>query len=145
MSNTTIDLKRLGHKIRFLRQGEEWTLAELAERTGLSKAYLSDLENGSAGKPNVQYMFSVATALGVTLDELLTSSRAGVPKRRRAAQELPPGLTGLQRELGLSDDEVEMLAQVHFRGNRPRDKEAWRFLWNAIKMVGQSGQQGKNR
>ena len=145
MPNTTIDLKRLGHKIRFLRQGKEWTLAELAERTGLSKAYLSDVENGSAGKPNVQYMFSVATTLGVTLDELLTSSRAGVPKRRRATQELPPGLTGLQRELGLSHDEVEMLAQVNFRGNRPRDKEAWRFLWNAIKMVGQSGQQGKNR
>ena len=145
MSNNAIDLKRLGHKIRFLRQGKEWTLAELAERTGLSKAYLSDLENGSAGKPNVQYMFSVATTLGVTLDELLTSSRAGVSRRRRADQELPPGLTGLQRELDLSDDEVQMLAQVNFRGKRPRDKEAWRFLWNAIKMVGQSGQQGKNR
>src|SRR5438128_1149888 len=45
MADNTIDLKKLGHKVRFLRQGREWTLADLAEHAKVSKAYLSDLEN----------------------------------------------------------------------------------------------------
>jgi transcriptional regulator with XRE-family HTH domain len=142
--NTSIDLIKLGHSVRFLRQGKGWTLNDLADKSGVSKAYISDLENGVAGKPNVQYVFSIATALGVTLDQLLNDA---VPKpadrsrRKNAAQDLPPGLADLQAELKLSEDEVEMLAQVNFRGNRPKDKEGWRFLLEAIKMLGQRGAQ----
>src|SRR5437879_4372137 len=109
MPDKTIDLKKLGHKVRFLRQGREWTLADLAEHAKVSKAYLSDLENGVAGKPNVQYMFSVASALGVTIDELLSDSTTSAPRPRRSASELPPGLADLQRELNLSDEDVDML------------------------------------
>jgi len=50
---------------------------------------------------------------------------------------LPPGLVELQKELHLSDAEVEDLAKINFRGNRPKDAEGWRFLLEAIKMVGQ--------
>jgi hypothetical protein len=50
---------------------------------------------------------------------------------------LPPGLADLQQELKLSDAEVENLAQINFRGNRPKDAEGWRFLLEAIKMLGQ--------
>ena len=39
--------------------------------------------------------------------------------------------------MNLSESEVEMLAQVNFRGNRPKDKEGWRFLLEAIKMLSQ--------
>jgi hypothetical protein len=38
-------------------------------------------------------------------------------------QELP-----LSLDLALTDEEVESLAQVNFRGNRLRDKEGWRFV-----------------
>ncbi len=135
MPDNTIDLKKLGHKIRFLRQGKEWTLSDLADKSGITKAYLSDLENGVAGKPNIQYMFAIATALGVTLDELLSETSPKMPKSKKQQAPLPPGLKELQQELNLTDDDVEMLAQVNFRGNRPRDKEAWRFLLEAIKMT----------
>jgi len=140
LESTSIDLKRLGHTVRFLRQGKGWTLNHLAEKCGVSKAYISDLENGAAGKPNIQYVFSIATTLGVTLDQLLNDA-APKPtdrsRRKNAAQELPPGLADLQAELKLSEDEVVMLAQVNFRGNRPKDKEGWRFLLEAVKMLGQ--------
>lgn len=142
--NTSIDLMKLGHSVRFLRQGKGWTLNDLAEKSGVSKAYISDLENGVAGKPNIQYVFSIATALGVTLDELLNDTvprPADRSRRKNTVQELPPGLADLQAELKLSDDEVEMLAQVNFRGNRPKDKEGWRFLLEAIKMLGQRSAQ----
>ena len=116
--------------------GKGWSLADLEEESGVSKAYLSDLENGSAGRPNIQYIYSIATALGVTLDELLNEGvrrPVGLPTKARNS-ELPPGLAELQRELNLTDDDVKTLSMVNFRGSRPRDMEGWRFLLEAIKL-----------
>jgi hypothetical protein len=77
----------------------------------------------------------------VTLDQLLhgattegTSTRS---KKSEPAGELPPGLAELQQDLKLSSEDVEMLARINFRGNRPKDKEGWRFLLQAIKMSSQ--------
>jgi transcriptional regulator with XRE-family HTH domain len=150
MDSTQIDLKKLGEKVRFLRQGKGWSLGELAEKAGVSKAYISDLENGMAGKPNIQYVYNIAVALDVTLDDLLkdTTAKESRPRKRRSPEELPPGLAELQQELALTnpelaltDDEVESLAQINFRGNRPRDKEGWRFLLQAIRMAGERNPQ----
>lgn len=142
MENTTLDLQKLGHRVRFYRQGKGWTITALAEKTGVSKAYISDLENGVAGKPNIQYVYSIAVALGLTLDELLEDAKPAPRSRpRKDGDELPPGLADLQTELELSDTEIENLAQINFRGNRPKDKEGWRFLLEAIKMLGQSKSQ----
>src|SRR5262249_4854544 len=107
-------------------------------RAGVSKAYISDLENGVAGKPNVQYVYSIARALDVTLDELLnhaTDEPARVSRLSSAVHELPPGLAELQRDLSLSDADVKMLASVNFRGHRPRDKEGWRYLLETLRML----------
>src|SRR5882724_7405948 len=111
MDDRLIDLKKLGATIRFLRQGKNWTLSDLAEKSAVSKAYISDLENGVAGKPNIQYVFNIANALDLTLDELLVDV---VPKKhharkRRSASELPPGLAELQIEMNLSDEETDQL------------------------------------
>ena len=139
MDSKGIDLARLGHQIRFRRNGKGWSLADLARESGLSKAYISDLENATAGKPNIQYIYAVAVALGVTLSELLEESgaRAEVNRTRRGRSDLPSGLRDLQLELNLSDDDVEKLAQVSFRGRRPRDKEGWRYLIETLNMLGE--------
>jgi transcriptional regulator with XRE-family HTH domain len=139
MDEKTLDLVKLGYRIRFLRKGKEWSLSELEEKAGVSKAYISDIENAAAGRPNIQYVYALAVALGVTLDELLdeTSRRSVGPRRGGKSSELPSGLAELQRELDLTDDDVEALAKVSFRGNRPRDKEGWRFLLEAINMSSQ--------
>lgn len=139
LENAKIDLKKLGEKVRFFRHGRGWALSDFAEKSGVSKAYISDLENGVAGKPNIQYIYAIAVALDVTLDELLrdATGKESNHKRKRSAEELPLGLRELQMEMKLSDADVETLAQVNFRGARPKDKEGWRFLLEAIKMVGQ--------
>lgn len=131
-----LDLKKLGHCIRFLRQGRGWSLADLANTSRVSKAYISDVENGVAGKPNIQYIFSIATALGVTINDLLSDEVHKVSKTtdKPRKSEIPIPLLELQRELDLTDEDVETLAQVNFRGNRPRNKEGWRFILEAIKM-----------
>lgn len=131
-----IDLKRLGHAVRFRRQGKGWGLAELSTQSAVSKAYISDLENGVAGKPNIQYLYSIATALDVTLDDLVNGA---VDKPMTSvtghARQLPLGLAELKEELALSDEDVEMLASVNFRGHRPRDKEGWRYLLETLRML----------
>ncbi|HTU48518.1 MAG TPA: helix-turn-helix transcriptional regulator [Bryobacteraceae bacterium] len=134
-----IDFKRLGHAIRFQRQGHGWGLAELASKSGISKAYISDLENGVAGKPNVQHLYSIAKALDVTLDELVNGAveeSVSVHVSARSRQ-LPPGLAELKAELCLSDEDALMLASVNFRGHRPRDKEGWRYLLETLRMLSQ--------
>ncbi len=137
MDASALDLKKLGQHVRFRRLGKGWSLSELAEKSRVSKAYISDLENGNAGRPNIQYVYDIAVALGVTLDELLVDAKPVSPRRQQKREDLPPGLAELQRELKLADEDVQMLAQVNFRGNRPRSKEEWRFLWDAILMLTQ--------
>lgn len=133
-----LNFVQLGQTIRSLRTGKGWSLAQLGDASGVSKAYLSDLENGSAGKPNILYVYQVATALGVTLDDLLHGSKAKESRTLNPPlDEIPASLLELKEELGLTDDDVAMLATVNFRGHRPRDKEGWRFLVQALQMVSQ--------
>jgi transcriptional regulator with XRE-family HTH domain len=142
MDKTKLDLEKLGHKVRFCRHGKGWTMTQLAEKSGVSKAYISDLENGNAGTPNIQYVYAIAVALGLTLDQLLEDAKpSGGPKSHKEAVDLPPGLAELQRKAGLSDAEVENLAKINFRGSRPKDAEGWQFLLEAIKMLGQRNSQ----
>lgn len=137
MDSRNIDLAKLGHTIRFLRNGKGWSLGHLAKESGLSKAYISDVENGTAGKPNIQYIYAVGRALGVTLNELLEGSVVRSEGRAKHKEsDLPSGLRDLQLELNLSEDDMEKLAQINFRGNRPRDKEGWRYLIETLNMLG---------
>ena len=69
MDEKTIDLIKAS-RIRYLRNGKGWSLSQLEKASGVSKAYISDVENGAAGRPNIQYVYALAVALGVTLDEL---------------------------------------------------------------------------
>lgn len=136
----TIDLKKLGEKIRFLRNGRGWTLADLARESGISKAYISDLENGSAGKPNIQYMYSIACALDVTLNQLIDETVELADSEKLSAAntaDLPAGLAELKEEFNLTDADVERLATIQFRGKRPRDTEGWRYLITTLNMLGQ--------
>ena len=136
----TIDLKKLGENIRFIRTGKGWTLSDLSRESGTSKAYISDLENGSAGRPNIQYVYSIARALDTTLQELLSGTvtvEVQDPSNTTMAVDLPPGLAELGEELNLTQAELQRLATIHFRGKRPRDKEGWRYLIKTLKMLGQ--------
>jgi transcriptional regulator with XRE-family HTH domain len=63
------DLIRLGARLRELRKERGWRLEDLAERTNLSRAYLSRLESGER-QPSLGALFSVAQAYGVTLSSL---------------------------------------------------------------------------
>ena len=63
------DLVRIGARLRRLRKERGWRLEDLAERTGLSRAYLSRLEGGER-QPSLGALFGVARAYGVPFSSL---------------------------------------------------------------------------
>jgi transcriptional regulator with XRE-family HTH domain len=111
----------------------------LAEHSGVSKAYISDLENGSGGRPNIQYLYKIAVALDTTIDGLVSQSVRTPQKKasKRSSQDepLPPGLGEFAKQEGLSPEEIDMLARLNFRGSRPKDSDAWKLIYDAIKIA----------
>ena len=68
-------LDALGALLRAQRRAADLSLRELAERTNVSNAYLSQLERG-LHEPSLSVLKAIASALGVPLGSLLT--RAGM-------------------------------------------------------------------
>ncbi len=64
-----MDLTVIGSRLRTLRRERGWRLEDLAERTGLSKAYLSRLESGER-QPSLTALFGMARAYGVSFSAL---------------------------------------------------------------------------
>jgi transcriptional regulator with XRE-family HTH domain len=68
-------LDALGALIRAQRMGAGLSLRELAERTKVSNAYLSQIERG-LHEPSISVLTAIAAALDVSLETLL--ARAGL-------------------------------------------------------------------
>lgn len=60
----------IGHALRVCRSARSFSLAELAERTGLSQSYLSMMESGKR-EPTLSTLEKVARALTVPTPVLL--------------------------------------------------------------------------
>lgn len=74
------DGRRLGRKLRALRERKGWTLKTVADDAAVSLSFLSALERGQTGY-SMENLFRLAEALGTTLPELsgAPGHRAGVP------------------------------------------------------------------
>jgi transcriptional regulator with XRE-family HTH domain len=66
-------LTALGARLKSLRSGRGWTLEELAERTGLSKPFLSRMEAGQR-QPSIAVVLTLAKTYGVPLGELFETA-----------------------------------------------------------------------
>lgn len=67
----TKDLQLFGAYLRGLRKEKGFTIRQLEERTGVSNAYLSQLENGKRGLPSPEILMKIHEPLGVGYDELM--------------------------------------------------------------------------
>lgn len=78
----------LGRKLREFRQVKDWSLAELAKRSGVALSSLSRMETGKM-TGTLESHLKVARALGVRLSELYSSLDApGPPVEVKRAEEL---------------------------------------------------------
>lgn len=119
----------VGKRIRQRREELGITLTALADKAGVAKSYLSSLENEQTNaRPSGRTLYSIAEALGTTMSDLL-----GTKLLVEATHVVPTSLSEFAADAQLTDRDVEMLAGINFRGKQPSDKEAWSFVWRAIK------------
>jgi transcriptional regulator with XRE-family HTH domain len=64
-------LLRLGHRIRTLRKRHGWTQVEMAEKLGLDRSFLADVERGKRNI-SVRNLYIVARGFKKTLSQLLS-------------------------------------------------------------------------
>lgn len=126
---------KLQDRLKELRMDRDLTLKGVAEITGLSVSYLSDIERGRT-TPTLNTLESIAQALDVSIIDMLTgvdfageSSRAG----------LPPGLAELMEDdeygQGITEEWVETLSNIQLRGKRPQTKQDWLELYLHLRRV----------
>lgn len=72
-------LGTVGGRLRALRTDAGLTLAQVAERTGISVSTLSRLESG-ARRPTLELLLPLARTHGVTLDDLVDAPTTGDPR-----------------------------------------------------------------
>jgi len=73
------ELSQIAPRLRQLRQKKGITLEALATATGISKSTLSRLESGQR-KPSLELLLPLAAALGIALDEIVSSPRVEDPR-----------------------------------------------------------------
>ncbi|MDJ0384074.1 XRE family transcriptional regulator [Streptomyces sp. G-G2] len=87
-------LDEVGPRLKRLRAQRGFTLAVLAETTGISKSTLSRLESGQR-RPSLELLLPLADAYQVPLDDLVGAPEVGDPRVRLTPRPLPHGGTSV--------------------------------------------------
>ena len=97
-----INLGWLGSRLRTERERLEISLRELARRINVSPSLISQIERGLA-MPSVSTLWSLATELGLTIDELFSASErsAAAPGGAGKDSEAGAARSPVQRRLGM--------------------------------------------
>jgi transcriptional regulator with XRE-family HTH domain len=103
-------LEALGALLRAQRRAADLSLRDLAERTKVSNAYLSQLERG-LHEPSLGVLTAIASALGVPLGVLLT--RAGMLEGSEGEPRMRETEAAILRDPELSEPQRTALLSVY--------------------------------
>lgn len=128
----------LGQKIRKLRKEKELSLNKLAENAGISKAYLSQLENDVSKQPSAEILLKIASALGITIADLLDQP-VRVHVEDFEDEDIPDVLREFiekrEEALDIQKEDVRTLMNIRYRGNQPKTVEDWEHILQTIRFV----------
>src|SRR5687767_3968832 len=99
----------LGDRIKERRTDLGWTQDVLAQKAGISKGFLSDLENNNRNI-SAERLLDVAKVLGLSLDYLMTGVDGETGMKERL--EFPARLAELASRQGLSFPQTLTLLQM---------------------------------
>ena len=132
-------METAGKRLQHVRNLRGLTLDQLAERAGISKSFLSEVEHDRSGITG-EKLLRVANALGASLDFLLRGEPA--PEAYEPPDiEIPNELGELAQELALTyrqtmallDVERSIVARRSSRTQARKTKEQWRSLYEGVK------------
>lgn len=120
--------------IKKLRKERNLTLDALAKKSGVSKPYLWQLENEDK-KPSADILLKIANALDTSIAVLMSLP---VTVKKKTLEGLPESLKNflkkaVQLELDLTQEDIEMLAGINYRGEPPKTTEDWIAIYQSIK------------
>ena len=104
----------LAQRIARERAQRGWSLADVAERSGVSRSMLSKIERGEAS-PTTTVLVRIAIAFGITLSELLAGPTSQASRLARAADQpiwQDPGTGYHRRQIYLSAAVPFELAEI---------------------------------
>ncbi len=130
-------MAKVGDRIREIRERLGLTQEELAARSGVSKGFLSDVENDKSS-PGSDYLLRIANALGASVDYLLKGEETERPMT--APVVIPQELSKVAEELGLSYAQTMQVLAAHNaivakrseRGMKRFTIQDWRDLSQAL-------------
>ena len=83
-------MNHLGDNIKRIRKTAGISQQELADMSGVSKAQISRLENGEQSNPQINTIVSIASNLGVSIEEIIYGDKTeSFPYLEKALKELP--------------------------------------------------------
>ena len=130
-------MSTLGDRIRERRQELGWTQDQLAVKAGISKGFLSDVENGkrSVSAGNLQEM---ARSLGLSLDYLMKGDDSPLPVKEI---QIPSALSAFasqehltfRQTLTLLQMRQQIVANRSAKAREASDDFDWRKLYESVK------------
>lgn len=127
----------VGERIRQRRSELGWTQDVLAQKAGISKSFLSDLENGKRSV-GAETLLDIGRVLGRSLDFLMTGEES---EADQSEVQIPKALADFARDEGLSFRQaialLEMQNQIiaHRSSTKKGDLEKvdWKKFYEAVK------------
>lgn len=112
-----MDARDVGRRVRAAREAKTLDQIDIAERSGLSRAYVSRLESGGILNPKLFDLNAIAQALNVKLEELLYDPEPPLSEEEESdLARLEPQFknlafaTGRRYEKGTPEERRQMLA-----------------------------------
>lgn len=116
MSNIVDEVgPQIAARVKAERERQSWSLADLAERSGVSKAMLSKIERQETS-PTAVILLRIATAFGHTLAEFLSPPSTQPTQLLRAAEQptwRDPASHYVRRQVFQSPENPMELVEVH--------------------------------
>jgi len=126
----------VGERVRRIRTNLSLTQDELAQKAGISKSFLSDLENGKRSI-GAETLLDLGRAMSVSLDYLMTGNGS---KDQEEQAQIPASLANVAAEEGLSVRDTltllrmqEQIAATRKGAGRRLEKIDWREFFGAVK------------
>jgi transcriptional regulator with XRE-family HTH domain len=107
MTETTV---ALGKRLAAIRERRGLKQTDLAERAGLSAAFISEIENGHRNVSS-EKLLRLANALGASIDYLLRGEE--IPHRTTNPVTIPRELSQAAEEQGWTHGQTTALLQTH--------------------------------
>jgi transcriptional regulator with XRE-family HTH domain len=131
----------IGDRIKEIRERRRWTQEKLSEEAGISKGFLSDVENNKRDI-SATNVLKIANAMGASLEYLMRGEE-GKEEEKREPIQIPPELSKAAEEsnwsysdtLTLLDTYNSVIARRKNKSFNPPTVEEWKRFYEVIKKV----------